>query len=66
MTNPNKKAFALDTKILYISSVDSYTFFIRLCSGAKYGGGKVSKNNWAQLVINYLTEVYNWDNKRFF
>ena len=46
-----------------ICSDDGYPYFIDPYWGAKYNGGKASKNLTARLVIDCILEIDNWDNK---
>ena len=52
---------------LVIDSADAYPYFTDPYCGAKYSGGKVSKNFCAvcaRSVIDFVTEVNNWDDKQ--
>ena len=42
---------------------DGYPYFIDPYCGAKYGGGRASKNLTARSVIDCILEIDNWDDK---
>ena len=58
-----QRQFVLVTKHFVICSGDVYPYFIDPYCGAKYGGGKASKNLTAQSIINRILEIDNWDDK---
>ena len=50
-------------KNFVICSDDDHPYFIDPYCGAKYGGGKASKNLTSRPVIDCILEIDNWDDK---
>ena len=57
------KTIRFGYKNFVICSDDGYPYFIDPYCGAKYGGGKASKNLTARSVIDCILEIDNWDDK---
>ena len=57
------KAVRFSYKNFVICSDDGYLYFIDPYCGAKYGGGRASKNLTARSVIDCILEIDNWDDK---
>ena len=57
------KTFHFGYKNFVICSDDGYPYFIDPYCGAKYGGGKASKNLTARSLIDCILEIDNWDDK---
>ena len=57
------KTIRFGYKNFVICSDDGYPYFIDPHCGAKYCGGKASKNLTGWSVIDCILEIDNWDNK---
>ena len=57
------KTIRFGYKIFVICSDDGYPYFIDPSYGAKYGGGKASKNLTARSLIDCILEIDNWGDK---
>ena len=53
-------------KNFVVSSDDGYPYLLDPYCGAKYGGGKVSKNLCARSVLDCVTEIGDWTNKEVY
>ena len=59
----DNKTIRFGYKNFVICSYDGYPYFIDPYFGARYGGGKASKNLPARSVIDCILEIDNWDDK---
>ena len=57
------KTIRFGYKNFVVCSDDGYPYFIDPYCGAKYGGGKASKNLTSQSVIDCILQIDNWDDK---
>ena len=60
------KSIRFGYKSFVLYSADCYSYFIDSYNGAEHGEGKVSKSLCAQSVIDCITEIDNWDDKKGF
>ena len=60
------KSIRFGYKSFVLYSADCYSYFIDSDSGVEHGEGKVSKSLCAQSVIDCITEIDHWDDKKGF
>ena len=60
------KSIRFGYKNFMLTSDDGYPYFLDPYCGAKYGGGKVTKNLCARSVLDCVTEIGDWTDRGVF